>query len=126
MSGTVMTEQTGESREVINKSLAHTSSRTSAKSLMGSDARCCVPGLGRAVGSAQVAGGRGAAEEEEATPVAGGSGGLISRTEGMVFLSHHFCPRLRSVMTKGNVIPSLFSSCSHLRGCLLQHLCPVI
>lgn len=35
MSGTVMTEQTGETREVINISPAHTPSHTSAKSLMG-------------------------------------------------------------------------------------------
>lgn len=51
MSGTVMTEQTGETEEVINKSLAHTSSRTSAKSLTGSHTRCFVPGAGEGSGT---------------------------------------------------------------------------
>lgn len=81
MSGTVMTEQAGESREVINKSLAHTSSRNSAKSLTGSDTQCCVPGAGegsgirtgwQADGEQPVSAPAAAAAEEEAIPVAGG------------------------------------------------------
>lgn len=51
MSGTVMTEQTGETGEVINKSHTHTPSCTSAKSLTGSETRCSSLGLGRAVDS---------------------------------------------------------------------------
>lgn len=46
MSGTVMTEQTGETGEVINKSPAHTPSRTSAKSLTGPETRCRSLGWG--------------------------------------------------------------------------------
>lgn len=52
--------------------------------------------------------------------------GHSRRTAGMAFLSRPFCPRLRSLITRGNTIPSLSSFCIHPRGCLLQHLCPII
>ena len=46
-----MTEQTGETGEIINKFPTHTPSCTSAKSLTGSETLCFSLGLGRVVGS---------------------------------------------------------------------------